>query len=116
MDEQAKMAINFASEATKQQIVIATAIITFTVTFSKEFLRGGQHLGDRSVGVAWLLLFVSVVFGLWTLRALTGAIERPPGGVLTVYSGNIAVPSFLQLVSFLAGLACAMWAGWKALC
>lgn len=117
MAEPLKKAFDFASDATKQLITLSTAIIAFTVTFSKDILRStpGQngsgdvaapvpHSSKILLAVSWGLYLVSIICGIWTLLALTGTLEpltdriRQP---LTIRGSNVTLPSALQIVCFL---------------
>ncbi|HEU4710159.1 MAG TPA: hypothetical protein VFS76_01275 [Pyrinomonadaceae bacterium] len=78
MDERRQKAFDFAAEATKQLITIASAIIAFTVTFAKDFL-GNVASGHKWIAaVAWFFYFLSIVSGVLTMYALAGQLE--PGG------------------------------------
>lgn len=75
MKENQKKAFDFASETTKQLITIATAIITLTVTFSKEIIGGAEN-APRSILVwTWAVFILSIIFGICTLMTLTGTLQ-----------------------------------------
>ena len=77
-DSRRQKAFDFAAEATKQLITIASAIIAFTVIFAKDFL-GSVAPGHKWIAaVAWFFYFLSIVSGVLTLYALAGQLE--PGG------------------------------------
>ena len=79
-DSRRQKAFDFAAEATKQLITIASAIIAFTVIFAKDFL-GSVAPGHKWIAaVAWFFYFLSIVSGVLTLYALAGQLE-PGGGV-----------------------------------
>lgn len=76
MDRREK-AFDFAAEASKLLITLATAFVAFTVTFSEQL--GGLAL-DSFVGrwllmVAWGAFTASVGCGVWTQLALTQELE-----------------------------------------
>ncbi len=75
MKENQKKAFDFASETTKQLITISTAIITITVTFSKEIIGGADTSTKILLMVAWGLFLFSIIFGVFTLMALTGTLQ-----------------------------------------
>ena len=79
MEDQTKLAFDFARDTTKQLITLSTAIIAFTVTFGKDFLGKPDNFGRTLVVISWVGFLASVIFGVWTLLALTGTLE--PKGV-----------------------------------
>ncbi|WDF56896.1 hypothetical protein [Mucilaginibacter sp. KACC 22063] len=74
MKENQKKAFDFAAETTKQLITIATAIITLTVTFSKDILGGAQESTKTFLIWTWGVFIVSIIMGIGTLMALTGRL------------------------------------------
>ena len=115
MDENIKMAFTFAADSTKQLIVISTAILAFTITFSKDFLGNRTYLSKRWIVASWIFLLLSILFGIVTLLALTGTLERIPVDQLSIYRANIAVPASLQIGCFIAALVCAITGGARSL-
>lgn len=114
MDEQERLAFDFARDTTKQLITLSTAIITISVTFSKDIF-GNPDLFTKGLLVAVLLVFLlSVVFGVWTLQALTGSLGAASGrtdkeqddtaSAPSIYGSNITKPSFWQIFTFVAAL------------
>ncbi|MET0072189.1 MAG: hypothetical protein ABW096_19300 [Candidatus Thiodiazotropha sp.] len=115
MEERSKLAFDFARDTTKQLITLSTAIIAFTVTFAKDFLGTPDDFGRTLVVISWLGFLVSVIFGVWTLLALTGTLE--PEGVeieTSIRGKNVTIPSVLQIISFLVGLGFTVWFGIRA--
>jgi hypothetical protein len=74
-DARRQKAFDVVGEATKQLIAVATGIIAFTVTFSKDFVANARPAFKWLAVVAWILYFVSVAFGLGVLYALSGQLE-----------------------------------------
>lgn len=73
MNDQKKMAFDFAADLTKQLITLSTGIVTLTLLFSKDLL------GPKWMPVAiWTLFLLSTVCGLWTLMTLTGTLAPVP--------------------------------------
>ena len=129
MDEQKKQAFVFAQDTTKQLITLSTGIIALTITFSKDVL-GTSSLFQQSLLVwSWLSFLLSVVLGVWTLLALTGTLE--PEEIVatkktseenenqtsqpTIRGRNVTLPSLLQIITFLIGLAFIVWFGIEGL-
>lgn len=102
MDDSLKKAFDFASDSTKQLITLSAGILTLTVTFAKNFFQtvatatktpGVSPVTDITSTVtitdipahlktilifAWALYLASILFGLLTLFAYTGELERKP--------------------------------------
>jgi hypothetical protein len=105
-----------AYETTKQVITLSTGIIALTVTFAKEFkVSNGDHLSvPWQLQVSWLLYCASVIFGVWTLMAITGTnLQLDDGGARSHQSQNIRIPARLMLATFVGGVATTMWAGFS---
>jgi len=65
-----KHAFDFLGDSTKQLITVATGIVTITIIFSKDLLPHARI----SALCAWILLTISVIFGIWTLYTLSGIL------------------------------------------
>jgi ketosteroid isomerase-like protein len=76
--EPAKKAFDFASEATKQLLTLSTGIIAVTITFSKDILISVPFSAKVFLMTAWGAYVLSLVFGLFTLLALTGELQEKP--------------------------------------
>jgi hypothetical protein len=105
-EELRKKAFDFASETTKQLITLSTALLALSITFWDKFQDGGS----KTVLVfCWVTLFTSVLFGIGTLMALTGTLEKSTEdgdekAELSIYGSNVKRPSGLQILFFLIGL------------
>lgn len=101
--ERAKKAFDFAADTTKQLITISTAVITLTVTFSKNLYTGSIPV---SLWLSWAFYFISITAGIFTLLTLTGALgsSKTSNNKLTIYTAIIRVPSLIQLTTFILGL------------
>jgi hypothetical protein len=104
MDEKDKKAFDFAAELAKQLITLATGTIALTITFSKDFLQKTPNSARPWALWAWGVLLTSVVFGIWTIMALTGSLGRVSTTVPTIYGQNVKLPSTMQIVTFIVGL------------
>jgi len=101
-----KKAFDFASETTKQLITLSTALIAISITFKGNFNQGGN---ETNLLICWISFFISVLFGIWTLMALTGTLEKSSEKgedkvELSIYGKNVKRPSGLQILFFLLGL------------
>jgi hypothetical protein len=95
----------FAKETVTQLITLATAVIGVSVTFAKEVQSGVTPTDRKWLFLSWIVLLVSVVFGVWTLMALTGSLATGAVAADTIYELNITVPCELQVVFFVVGIA-----------
>ncbi|MEZ5070211.1 MAG: hypothetical protein R2751_04380 [Bacteroidales bacterium] len=102
-----KKAFDFASDTTKQLITLATALIALSVTFHGNF---SNQENNGLLLWCWISYFGSVLFGIWTLMAMTGTLEKSTEKEckepvkFSVYGANVRIPSSLQILFFLAGL------------
>ena len=97
-------AFEFAKEIATELIALSTGIIALTITFSKDFLRSASSGSRRLAVTSWGFFFASLIFGMWTLMALTGNLEPANGApILSVRRSNVAIPAALQILTFLVG-------------
>lgn len=102
MNDEAKLAFDFAKTLSQQLITLSTAIIGVTVTFTKELKIGSSGVSKKLIRVSWVLYLISIVCGIWHLMALTGNLapaEGPP--VLDLRGLNVRLPAILEVISFL---------------
>lgn len=94
----------FAKATVTQLITLATGVIGVSVTFSKDISVGVTARDRFWLFSSWIALLLSVLAGVWTMMALTGTVVDPnvlPGAI---YNSNIAIPCFLQVVTFVVGV------------
>lgn len=141
MREEHKKAFDFASDVTKQLITLSTVIITITITFSKDIITFTDTSAKNYLFWAWILYILTIFFGIWTLMALTGSLQpmkkqakktETNGGdnseisesveevqdiaqECSINSGNIRVPSILQIVCFIVALSLTITYGYNSL-
>lgn len=105
-----------AIDIAKQLLTLSTAIITLTITFSKDFLGAATGFQKGLLSVAWLFFFLSVLGGVWLLYAANGSLaEADPNQRHSIYDSNTAIPMGVQQVCFVIGLALTGWFGALAL-
>jgi hypothetical protein len=75
MKENQKKSFDFAADTTKQLITLATAIITLTVTFSKDIIGVGNDYPKTLLAWTWGVFIASLFFGIFALMALTGTLQ-----------------------------------------
>lgn len=117
VSDRTKLAFDYARDATKQSMALATGVIALTVTFSKDFIGGAPPELLCYVIWSWILLLISVGFGQLCLMALTGILgsQKQPPPVPNIYAKNIKIPAILQVFTFLGGLSFAIIFAVKAL-
>lgn len=106
MADQSQLALTFASDLAKQIMTLSTAVITATISFTRDLVAGAS---PRAVGYlrrSWGCLLSSLVFGVWTLMALTGSLVKKHlnGSAVELLGVNVRLPAALQILSFLLGL------------
>lgn len=105
MKESKIKAFDFATDLTKQLITLATILIGLSITFFEKFKI---NFSKDILLSGWILLFLSVIFGIITLMAITGTLNdicnKGKNKENSIYSKNIRIPSILQVITFLTGL------------
>ena len=115
MDKRIEKAFDFAQEATKQLITLATGVIALTITFLTDVIKTAPAGSASFLQAAWVLYLVSIVFGILTLLMLTGNLERPgEGRSPSIYRGSIVACSIGQVLSFSLAVAFTLVFGFKA--
>jgi hypothetical protein len=100
----APASFQFAKETVTQLITLATGVIGISVTFAKE-VRSRSKTGDPTLLFrSWIVLLVSIVFGVWTLMALTGSLAEDNVSNGAIYEFNVRFPSAMQIIVFLVGI------------
>lgn len=114
MSERGLKAFDFASDATKLLISLATGVIALTVTFLKNVVPSGDGNTELLLGAAWVLYGLSVLFGLVTLLALAGELDphNEPASP-SIYTIGIRIFSLGQMILFLVATICIIWFGFR---
>lgn len=99
---QATKPFEIAIDVSKTLLTVATAVITLTITFSKDILGSATSDQKHLLAVAWLFFFLSILGGVWLLYAANGSISRTSPG--SIYGSNTGVPMAVQQVCFVLGL------------
>jgi len=69
-----------AMDKTKQIVTLSTGVVTLSITFydkiGSEYNRSinVDHV-PLSLKIAWILFGVTIVFGVWTMGAITGVLD-----------------------------------------
>ena len=94
---------NSANELAKQLITLATGILALSITFIKDVLKGDRKVVKWPLVVAWFMYFCCIVFGIWTMMAVTGSIFATVSdpNPTAMYGTNLQIPAVLQILAFL---------------
>ena len=115
LDKNIEKAFDFAQEATKQLIALATGVIALTITFLTDVVETAPAGSAGFLQAAWVLYLASIVFGILALLMLTGNLERPGEGKSpSIYRGNIVACSIGQVLTFVAAVVLTLVFGFKA--
>jgi membrane associated rhomboid family serine protease len=117
IDPQVQLAFTFAADVAKQLITISTALITFSVTFSKEVVQTIPKRPRRILFASWVLNLSSILFGLLVLLFLTGMLA-PTAAVANepiAIDLRVRIAASLQLLCFVIGIVLMVLYGRAAL-
>jgi hypothetical protein len=101
LDPHLKLALQFASDLSKQLITLSTGIIVITITFTKDILKRVSLNKQGLLGWAWAIYLISVIFGIFSLMSLTGVLAPKDGEPLKQISCSARVNSAIQIITFL---------------
>ena len=87
MDDQVKLAYEFASDLSKQLITLSTAILALTATFTKDLLKTRRW--NLLLVLAWIGYLSSLVFGIMSLMALTGELAPVDQSASSIHLGPV---------------------------
>lgn len=94
-----EQAIDIAVQATKLLIALATSVLAFTVTFSKEINDG---IIPCVVKISWFFLIISIVAGVFILQKIIGELAK--NHFISLYECSIKQASMIQNLSFILGI------------
>jgi hypothetical protein len=92
---------DFASSSSKQLITLATGVVAITVTF-KNTLGPLPDWAKWVLIMGWVVYLLSIVFGVWTLYALTAQLDATSP---SIWKGSVTFPSAMQIICFLVATA-----------
>lgn len=119
-NSQSQKAFDFCADASKQLIILSTAIIAFMVTFAKEFTTTVPQEVKNLAYWAWSLHILSMCLGILVLLALTAQLEPITQSTDTASQttptirGAAATYSFLQIITFVSAMILSVWFGINA--
>lgn len=104
MSEKQQKAFDFAQEVSNQLITLATGIIAITITFLSDILKekAVSDCDKQYLVLGWIILSISVAFGVLTLMALTGTLAKKDNP--SIYERSVVINSIIQIITFFLGL------------
>jgi len=108
MNPKIEKSFDFAADLVKQLITLSTAVIAITITFAKDIIGVASSGNNFLLVSAWVSFFLTILFGVWALMALTGTLEplsnkseiNPP----SIRGLNCTLPITFQILSFLIAI------------
>ena len=108
-----------ATDLVKQLITLATGSLALSITFTKDIIKTNVPVVTWPLKIAWVSWLASVCFGIWTMMAVTGTIFKltaNTGSATPVtYGASVSIPAFLQILTFILGIALLIVHGAKML-
>lgn len=117
MNKRTEMGFQFAADTTHRIITLSASIILVTVTFSKDFVDSTERLTQMLALGSWILFFLSIVFGVFTLLVLVGEVAPKKSGEdsePSIWSKVIRWAAAIQIILFLLGLGFVIWLAVKS--
>jgi hypothetical protein len=113
MSDWGQRAFDTVTEITKQVLTLATAIITLSITFAKDFATHASAGAKDTLAWGWGFYAISILFGLLTLMASAGNQQRgaDQGTAPTINSGNLRWMGGIQLIAFFVAIVLTVAAG-----
>ncbi len=100
-----ELGLSYAKELSTQLITLSTGLLGLSITFGKEVLGRAGDSKIATLKFAWGLHVASIVFGIWHLMALTGAIM--PGDAQPAFPASLGFsargPAAAQVLTFVFG-------------
>ena len=105
---------DYAQEATKQVLTLATGVVTITLTFLKDIAKEAPSDARTVLYIGWILFGLSILAGIATLLNLTGNVEKAEEKERSVYAKGIVLFSIAQLLFFVLAVGCTVYFGARA--
>jgi hypothetical protein len=102
MQENVKMAFEFARDLSNQLITLSVGVLAFTVTFHKEYVKSIRPSAAWLLVMAWVSHLLAILAGIASTMALTGTLlkeidaNHPIGGNVRWFAG-------IQIILFVLG-------------
>jgi hypothetical protein len=102
--DSAPASFDFAKEVVTQVIGLCTAVVAVSATFAKDFQVSDKVVDYRWLFTAWVLLLISLVFGVLTLMSMAGTLAGQKVQPDAIYAFSIASKAVVEILAFLAGV------------
>lgn len=113
-----KMAFDLAGDLAKQLITLSTAVLTLSITFTKDIVKEPSKGPLHLLKLSWLVYLLSICCGIWTMMALTGTLmprNSPATGPALTFGSNVRIPAGLQILAFIVATVLIIIYGVKVL-
>lgn len=107
-DDRVQKSFDFLQDSTKQLITLATAILTFTITFLKDIANAAGPEARSILAWSWIALVASAIAGLFVLFNMAGVLANSALKA-DIYKGSIRLFSLVQFLAFAVALGFALW-------
>lgn len=74
MDDQVRLACEFAGSLSKDLITLTAGILALSVAFAKDIIKKPTRSLLLMIAASWSFYLLSIICGIWALMALTGSI------------------------------------------
>lgn len=101
MDDAVIKQFEFAQEYTDQILTLSTGLLGLTILVTKDVAPGRAY---RKLVTCWVMLVLSMCFGILALGALTGELTQPEPDVW----GSPRLYSLMQWILFVGGAISAL--------
>lgn len=108
MGDLKEKSFDYANEALKLLLTLATGVLAFTLTFMKDMIGENPIQYTACLYWSWGLLVSSIAFCLLGIFAIIGTANdigaNSTNSTESVYSSNITFPSILAIFFFVSGM------------
>lgn len=101
-----------AKDIAIELITISTALLALSVTFAKETFRNLSKTKEVFLKIAWWLLLVSILLGIFSLMQMAGNLlpaERYISVGVTPVDWRVERTAQLQIITFVVGMFALGW-------
>jgi hypothetical protein len=109
MSDFQEKSFEFANEAMKLVLTLATGVVAFTVTFTKDMIGSNPIQYQNLLIASWVLMILSATLCLLTLLAIAGTaykLSLNNSNSHSIYDTNIKLPSAVAISTFILGMIC----------
>jgi len=105
MDDQTKIAFQSVSDSFKQMMTLSTGVLALEVTLMKDIIKDLPKIAYIALGSSWISFLLALILGIAGLLSVTGTLSMMSDlSPKSVYSPNIRLPAFGQVIFFALGM------------